>query len=72
MCVMFLLLLVNGVCDVPAVVSEVKSKNFNHPSQPTGQFNSANIRLINLRTWKGTPKHLCLQQRRQVMLHKDL
>ena len=69
---MFVLLLVNGVCDVRAVVSEVKSKNFNHLSQPTGQFSLTNIRLINLRTWEGTPKHLCLQQLRQVMLHKNL
>ena len=30
------------------------------------------MKLINLRTCKGTPKHLRLEQHRQVMLHKNL
>ena len=41
-------------------------------SSLTGQFNLTNIRLIHLRTCKGMPEHLRLQQHRQVMLHKNL
>ena len=41
-------------------------------SSLTGQFNLTNIRLINLKTCKRTAKHLRLQTRRQVTLHKNL
>ena len=37
-----------------------------------GQFSLTNIRLINLRTCKGTTKCLRLQQHRQSMLRKNL
>ena len=41
-------------------------------SSLTGQFSLTNIRLINLRTPKGMPKRLHLQQHSEDMLHKNL